>query len=84
MIDRKKQAVVARIKRLEDAINKANEYLDSGKHANWKGFRPLFASKKKAGKELPPHRDWVKNVFLPSAEKALSRAEKVLEKLELN
>lgn len=50
MIDHKKQAVVARIKRLEDAINKANEYLESGKHANWNGFRPLFTSKKEMEK----------------------------------
>lgn len=84
MIDHKKQAVVARIKRLEDAINKANEYLESGKHANWNGFRPLFTSNKRDGKVLPPHRDWVKNVLLPRMEMALSRAEKVLERLESN
>jgi hypothetical protein len=72
--------LLARIKRLEDAITIANEYLDTGKHADWKGFRPLFAAKLRAGKELPPHRDWVRNVFLPRRERALNRAEKLLRR----
>jgi hypothetical protein len=62
------------------AIDRAREYLQSGKH-DWKGFRPLFVPKLKNGNELPPHKDWVKNVFLPSKERALSRAEKILERL---
>jgi hypothetical protein len=33
----------------------------------------------KDGKVLPPHKDWVKNVFLPNQERALALAEKVLE-----
>ena len=76
-----KKAILDRIKRIEDAIAKANEYLECDKHANWSGFRPLFAPKTKDGNELPPHKDWVKNVFLPQMEKALSRAELIIEKL---
>jgi hypothetical protein len=76
-----KKAVLDRIKRLEEAIAKGNEYLESGKHANWSGFRSWFAPKIKDGKELPPHKDWVKNVFLPRMEKALNRAERIVEKL---
>jgi hypothetical protein len=77
----KRKAVLDRIERLEGAIDKAKEYLKSGKHADWNGFRPWFVGKKKDGKELPPHKDWVKNVFLPRMEKALNRAEKILERL---
>jgi len=78
----KRKAVLDRIESLEQAIGRAREYLESGKHAHWSGFRPLFVHKLKDGKELPPHKDWVKNVFLPGKEKALRRAEKTLERLE--
>jgi hypothetical protein len=77
-----KNDLLARIKRLEDAIAKANEYLESGRHADWKGFRPLFAAKRRDGKDLPPHKDWVRNVFLPRRQKAIDRAEKLLQKLD--
>ena len=77
----KMKAVADRIESLEQGIRRAQEYLECGKHADWHGFRPLFDRKLKDGKELPPHKDWVKNVFLPHMEKALTRAEKVLEKL---
>ena len=75
----KKKAVLERIESLERAIGKAMEYLESGKHANWSGFQPLFVHKFKDGKEAPPHKDWVKNVFLPRQEKALRRAEKLIQ-----
>jgi hypothetical protein len=78
----KRQAVLDRIQSLEEAIVRAKEYLESGKHACWSGFRPLFVRKFKDGKELPPHKDWVKTVFLPRKEKALRRAEKILERLD--
>lgn len=78
----KKKAVLERIKRLEEAIAKGREYLETGRHAGWRGFRPLFAAKKRDGRELPPHKDWVKNVFLPRRERALRHAEKVLERME--
>jgi hypothetical protein len=79
--DSTKKDLVGRIKRIEEAIAKSNEYLASGKHAHWTGFRALFVTKLRDGEELPPHRDWVKNVYLPSLEKALNRAERILEKL---
>ena len=77
----KKKAILARIKNLEEAIAKGQEYLQTGAHANWQGFRPLFTAKKKNGKALPPHPDWVRNWFLPSRERALKRAKKLLERL---
>ena len=78
----KRKVVLDRIESLEQAIDRAREYLESGKHAHWSGFRPLFVGKLKGGKELPPHKDWVKNVFLPRMEKALRRAEKIVERLD--
>ncbi|HWQ90917.1 MAG TPA: hypothetical protein VN673_04545 [Clostridia bacterium] len=77
----KRKAVLARIKEIEVAIDKAKEYLESGKHADWPGFRPMFARKVQLGVELPPHKDWVKNVFLRRMQMALTRAEKVLKQL---
>ncbi len=74
----KRKAVLDRIESLEQAMAKAREYLVSGKHADWSGFRPLFVGKF----GLPPHKDWVKNVFLPRQEKALRRAEKLVEQFE--
>jgi hypothetical protein len=73
--------LIRRITKFEEAITKGNEYLASGEHAHWRGFRPLFVTKTRDGKELPPHRDWVKNVYLPRLEKALNWAERVLERL---
>jgi hypothetical protein len=80
----KRKAVLDRIESLEQAIRKAREYLESGQHADWHRFRPRFDRKLRDGKELPPHKDWVKNVFLPRTEKALSRAEKILERLSVD
>jgi hypothetical protein len=77
----KKKAVLDRIKHLEEAITKGREYLESGRHATWHGFRPLFDAKVRDGKVLPPHKDWVKNVFLPRRERALRQAQKALEEL---
>jgi hypothetical protein len=77
----KEKAILDRIKHLDDAIAKGREYLESGSHAHWHGFRPLFDVKVKGGKVLPPHKDWVKNVFLPRQERALRNAQKTLEKL---
>lgn len=78
----KRKAVLDLIEDINQSIVRAKEYLESGKHAHWNGFRPLFASKLKDGKELPPHKDWVKNFFLPRMEKSLRRAEKVIERLD--
>jgi hypothetical protein len=75
--DAKRKAVLERIESLERAIRTATEYLESGKHANWHGFRPFFGRKE----DLPPHKDWVKNVFLRRREKALAQAENLLQRL---
>ncbi len=80
----KKSSVLDRIKHLEDAISKGNEYVESGKHAHWHGFRPWFVNKVRDGKELPPHKDWVKNVFLPRAQKSLAAAQDTLDRLSLH
>jgi hypothetical protein len=42
---------------------------------------PCLFANQRMGRELPPHKDWMKNVFLPRTEKALRRAEKVFERL---
>ena len=78
----KRKAVLDRIESLEQAIVRAREYLESGKHAHWTGFRPLFVPKLHDGKELPPHKDWIGNVFLPRTQRALRRAEKIAEELD--
>lgn len=80
-MDPKKKSILDRIERFEEEISKGKEYLANGSHAQWSGFRPLFDAKLRDGEELPPHRDWVKNVFIPQAEKALNLAEKALERL---
>jgi hypothetical protein len=81
-LNTKQTAPVERNKLIEQAIAKAKEYLETGKHSHWVGFRPLFDRKFRNGKELPPHKDWVKNVFLPRMEKALRRGEKLAERLD--
>jgi hypothetical protein len=78
----KKKSILERVKSLEHDILMARDYLETGANANWHGFQPLFREKVKAGKVLPPHKDWVKNVFLPSRERALRKAEKLLERFE--
>lgn len=80
----KEKAVLDRIKHLEADIVKAKEYLESGEYAQWHGFRPLFADKVRDGEILPPHKDWVRNVFLPSSERALKKAQETLDKLTQN
>lgn len=42
----KRKAILDRIESLEDAIARAREYLECGKHADWRGFRPLFVRKR--------------------------------------
>lgn len=77
----KKKAILDRIKHLEDSITKGREYLESGRHANWHGFQPWFVDKIRDGKILPPHKDWIRNVFLPRTESALKKAQETLDKL---
>jgi hypothetical protein len=76
----KKKAILDRIASIEEAIRRANEFLETGQHADWHKFRPLFDHKLKDGKEAPPHKAWVKNVILRRAEKALAQTEKLLQR----
>ena len=78
----KEKAVLERMKSHEDALVKAKEYLETGAHSNWLGFRAWLAPKIKDGREMPPHQDWVRNVFIPSHEKAIRKAERILERME--
>ncbi|MEM7624631.1 MAG: hypothetical protein AAF333_03270 [Planctomycetota bacterium] len=80
--DPKRKAILARIESLEAAIAKSKEYLETGKHADWSLFQPLFTPKVRDGQRLPPHKDWIRNVFLPRTEKALDRAERLLGRLD--
>jgi hypothetical protein len=77
----KKKAILDSIKHLEDSIAKGREYLESGKHAHWHGFQPWFVDKVRDGKISPPHKDWIRNVFLPRTERALRKAQDTLDKL---
>lgn len=77
----KKRDILDRIESIEQALVRAHAYLDTGADADWHGFRALFVPKLKNGKELPPHRDWVKNVFVPRMERILSQAERALERV---
>lgn len=78
----KKESILDRIKHLEDAITKGREYLETGQHAHFARFRSLFVKKFREGEKLPPHKDWVKNVFIPGMEKMLAHAEKALERVD--
>jgi hypothetical protein len=80
-MDAKQNAVQERIESLEQALRMAGEYLETGAHAEWHRFQPLFYPKVRDGKVLPPHKDWVQNVFRPRTERALVRAEKLLQRL---
>ena len=80
--DVKKNNILSRISSIEERITKAQEYLNTGEHAHWHGFRPVFKSKTRDGEVVPPHKDWVKHVFLPNQERALKKAEKLLDKFD--
>ena len=41
--------ILDRIKKLEGAIARGREYLESGAHADWHGFRAVFAAKMREG-----------------------------------
>ena len=79
----KKKAIQERIKSLEDALRKGEEFLETGAHGSWHGFRAFFNPKIEAdGREAPPHRDWVKNVFIPRCERAIHKAERQLDQFD--
>jgi len=77
----KRKKLEERIKNIESGLRRAYEYLEDGSHSHWHGFRPYFKPKIKNGVEQPPHKDWVKNVFIPAREKAIRKAEDLLDRL---
>jgi hypothetical protein len=74
----KRRAILDRMKKLSEALTKANEYLASGAHGHWTGFRPLIGGS--CGRL--PHRVWIANVFIPRRVRALRRCEIALEKVK--
>lgn len=80
-MDHKQKNVLERMRHIEEAITKGREYLQTGQHADWSGFRPWFVEKVRDGKVLPPHKDWVRNVFIPRHERGLRKMERKLERL---
>lgn len=79
--EKKRKSIFDRIRHLEDALTKGREYLATGEHAAWQGFRPMFFDKVKDEKIAPPHKDWIRNVFIPRSERALKKAQDQLDKL---
>jgi len=76
----KKRDIAERVRQLEADMLKAHEYLKTSEHSSWHKFQPLFNQKLSDGKAIPPHKDWVRNVFIPNLEKALNEAEKQLNR----
>jgi hypothetical protein len=75
------KSILDRIKHLEDSILKAEEYLRDGSNSNYHGFQPLFRDKVKNGKVMPPHRDWVRNVFLPNCRRKVRKSLENLKRI---
>ena len=80
-MDSQQKSILERMRHIEEAITKGREYLETGQYADWFGFRPLYVDKMRDGKVLPPHKDWVRNVFIPQHERGLRKMEKKLERL---
>ena len=74
---RKRQARIDRMSSIREALEKANEYLATGKNAHWRGFRPWFGSDDRL-----PHPDWINNSYIPWLQRSLARCEKRLQTLE--
>lgn len=63
------------IKRCEDKLKLAYRYLETDAGRDLRMFRPLFDKKLDAsGNAVPPHIDWVKNVFIRRREKGYGPA----------
>ena len=78
----KRKSIEARIGSIEAAIKFANDYLETGEHADCQGFRALFVGKFKDGVPCPAHNDWVRNVFLRDCRRKLADARRALKRLE--
>jgi len=74
-------AVLKSIDNINRDIRRAEEYLSGSALTTMRGLRPLSVRKRSGGKDLPPHKDWVRNVYLRGRKKALIYAEKLLERL---
>lgn len=60
----------------------AYRYLGTDEGSDLRIFRPLFDNKRDAsGDALPPHKDWVKHVFIRRREKAIVRLHKLLRRI---
>ena len=82
-IEAKRRAIENRIRGLERQRQMAEEYLETGAHAD-RLPQPLFVQKlDENGKPLPPHKDWVKNVILKKwIPRRLAECNKALKRLE--
>ncbi len=81
-VTKDKKNIEGRIRSAEAAIKIAHEYLETGAHADFAPFRPLFVEKYKDGKPCPPHKDWVRNVYIKHCHKRIARLEKALKRLD--
>ena len=66
------------LRRLAAKLGVTPEYLETGAHAGWQAFRPLFV-----GKDQPPHKDWVRHVFIRRLEREIARNKRAMKRLEL-
>ena len=82
-MDAKKKTVIERIQSHKEALAKAQEYLETGAHSNWHGFRATFTPKLQNGQVIPPHKSWVANVFIPKYKKAIRDDERKLDRLDI-
>lgn len=74
---------MAKIRWCEHQLKLAYRYLDTDQGSDLHIFRPLFDKKLDAsGKALPPHKDWVKNVFIRRREKAIVRLHQLLRRID--
>ena len=74
----KRPDIVESIEKHATAVEMAQQYLATGDHAHWHGFRPLFGG----ARDRAPHPDWVAHVFLRRRSGSLAFYEKLLERLE--
>ena len=73
----KRKAICDRMRRHQDALQKANEYLATGANGPWQGFRAMFDPRP----NRLPHRDWVANVFMRRRRSAIDQCEYAIETL---
>jgi hypothetical protein len=71
----KRGAILRRMQRHQEALQKAEEYLATGRHCHWQEFRAMFNVRP----VRLPHRDWIANVFMRRQQDALQQCEVALE-----